>query len=116
MMRTTMQILDNKGKATSVSMAMLVSNISRADPPASVFVLPAGYATVRGSLMSATVAPGTAGTAGAAPAGVPVMPGVGGDTTHASILDTAAKQTGTDATNNAGQAVKQKLKSVIHFP
>jgi hypothetical protein len=126
MMRTTMQILDNKGKATSVSMAMLVSNISRADPPASIFALPAGYATVRGSLMSATVAPGTAGTAGAAPAGaaptgaapagVPVMPGVGGDTTHASLLDTAAKQSGTDATNNAGQAVKQKLKSVIHFP
>jgi hypothetical protein len=97
---------------------MLVSNISRGDPPASIFVLPAGYATVRGSLMSATVAPGTAGaaTAGATPAGVPVMPGVGGDTTHASLLDTAAKQSGTDATNNAGQAVKQKLKSVIHFP
>lgn len=99
MMRTQMQILDNKGKTTSVSMAMLASNISRADPPANIYVVPAGYTMVRAALTTAPVA--------SAPRG---------DTTHRSLLDTVAKQAGTNATNNANQAVQQKIKSAIHFP
>jgi hypothetical protein len=109
MMRTQMQILDNKGKAMSFSMAMLVSNISRGDPPASIFVVPAGYTTVRASFAGAPVQ-----GAGAAPGSIAGMPH--GDTTHRSLLDTVAKQSGTNATNSANQAIQQKIKSAIHFP
>jgi hypothetical protein len=99
-LRMTMQMnmMDSKGKTTTVSMAMTVTNIIRGDPPADIFVVPAGYTTVRGSLFTTSA-------------------GTTGDTAHkASILDTAAKQAGANAATDANNAVQQKVKSMIHFP
>jgi hypothetical protein len=47
LMRAQTQMLVNPGKSQSFSMLMRATNISRGDPPASVFILPSGYTAVR---------------------------------------------------------------------
>jgi hypothetical protein len=46
LMRMQMEILVYEGKPMSMGMMMQATNISRGDPPASLFVLPAGYTLV----------------------------------------------------------------------
>ncbi len=46
LMRTQTQIQVNQGKPMSMAMIMRATNISRGDPPASVFAMPAGYTLV----------------------------------------------------------------------
>jgi hypothetical protein len=46
LMRTQTQMLVYQGKPTSFSMVMRATNISRGDPPASVFAFPSGYTLV----------------------------------------------------------------------
>jgi hypothetical protein len=47
LMRMQMEILVYEGKPMSMGMIMRATNISPGDPPASLFVLPAGYTLVR---------------------------------------------------------------------
>lgn len=47
LMRTQTQMLVYQGKAQSFSMVMRATNISRGDPPASVFAFPSGYTLVQ---------------------------------------------------------------------
>jgi hypothetical protein len=110
LMQTQMQMLDNKGKTTSFSMAMRASNVSHGDPPAGVYAVPSGYTTVRGSF-------GTPPTAQPTVSPVAGMTVPKGDTTHKPSLDSAiGKQLGTDVTNGANNAVQQKIHNAIHFP
>ena len=46
LMRMQMDILVYEGKPISMGMIMRATNISRGDPPASLFVIPAGYTLV----------------------------------------------------------------------
>jgi hypothetical protein len=46
LMRMQMEVLVYEGKPFSMGMTMRATNISRGDPPASLFVLPAGYTLV----------------------------------------------------------------------
>lgn len=109
-MRMQVNMVDNKGKTTSIGMSMKATNISRSEPPASIFVIPAGY-RVKREPPPVVYNPG-AGTTAA----MPGMPKAGADTTHKNLLDTAGKAAGTDAANSANDAVKAKIKSAIHFP
>jgi hypothetical protein len=114
LMRMTMMMMDEKGKKTVITSLMVVSNIVKGDPPASVFVIPSGYTRTKtpatpGNAFMAQMKAAGAGGGGA---------GAKTDTTKKSVnlADTAAKTVGNDAASSANDAVKAKIRSAIHFP